>query len=136
MASLLGSTVTSAANLTQINRYATVENKALAAQINPLLAVQKVHFPQNITTVHAALDHWLQYSSFQMAPIKEQSTALRETLLLPLPSVVRDLGPLTVEEGLLVLVGNNVFTLSKDLLHRKVNFALRPQFQPKRGIKA
>ena len=135
MASLLGS-ISSAANLTQINRYATVENKALAAQINPLLAVQKVHFPQNITTVHAALDHWLQYSGFQMAPIKEQSTALRETMLLPLPSVVRDLGPLTVEEGLLVLVGKNVFTLSKDLLHRKVNFALRPQFQPKRGTKA
>ena len=135
MASLLGS-ISSAANLTQINRYATVENKALAAQINPLLAVQKVHFPQNITTVHAALDHWLQSSGFQMAPIKEQSTALRETMLLPLPSVVRDLGPLTVEEGLLVLVGKNVFTLSKDLLHRKVNFALRPQFQSKRGIKA
>lgn len=136
MAGLLGSTVSLAANLTQINRYATVENNALAAQINPLLAVQKVHFPQQVTTVHAALDHWLQYSGFQMAPIKEQSTALRETMLLPLPSVVRDLGPLTVEEGLLVLVGKNVFTLSKDLLHRKVNFALRPQFQPKKGTKA
>lgn len=135
MASLLGS-ISSAANLTQINRYATVENKALAAQINPLLAVQKVHFPQSITTVHAALDHWLQYSGFQMAPIKEQSTGLRETLLLPLPSVVRDLGPLTVEEGLLVLVGKNVFTLSKDLLHRKVNFTLKPQFQSKRGTTA
>ena len=135
MASLLGS-ISSAANLTQINRYATVENKALAAQINPLLAVQKVHFPQSITTVHAALDHWLQYSGFQMAPITEQRPALRETMLLPLPSVVRDLGPLTVEEGLLVLVGKNVFTLSKDLLHRKVNFTLRPQFQPKKGTTA
>ncbi len=135
MASLLGS-ISSAANLTQINRYATVENKALAAQVNPLLAVQKVHFPQHITTVHTALDHWLQYSGFQMAPIKEQSTALRETMLLPLPSVVRDLGPLTVEEGLLVLVGKNVFTLSKDLLHRKINFALRPQYQHSRGSKA
>ena len=71
-----------------------------------------------------------------MASDKEQSTALRETLLLPLPWVVRDIGPLTVEDGLLVLVGKNVFTLSKDLLHRKVNFALRPQFQPRRGHKA
>lgn len=136
MAGLLGSSISSAANLTQINRYATVENNALAAQINPLLAVQKVHFPQQVTTVHAALDHWLQYSGFQMAPITEQSTAVRETMLLPLPSVLRDLGPLTVEEGLLVLVGKNVFSLSKDLLHRKVNFTLRPQYQHSRGSKA
>jgi len=35
-----------AANVTQINRYATVANKPLTAQINPLLAVQKIHFPQ------------------------------------------------------------------------------------------
>jgi type IV pili sensor histidine kinase/response regulator len=71
-----------------------------------------------------------------MAPITEQSTAVRETMLLPLPSVLRDLGPLTVEEGLLVLVGKNVFILSKDPLHRKVNFTLRPQFQSKRGTTA
>lgn len=133
---LLSSSLTLATNVTQINRYATVENKAMAAQINPLFAVQKVHFPQQIGTVGAALEYWLQYSGFQMAPIKEQSTALCETSLLPLPSVIRDLGPLTVEEGLLVLVGKNVFTLKKDFLHRKINFALKPQYQPHKGTKA
>ena len=133
---LFSSGFTLAANVTQINRYATVENKAMAAQINPLLAVQKIHFPQQIGTVGAALEYWLQYSGFQMVPTQEQNTALHETSLLPLPSVVRDLGPLTVEEGLLVLVGKNVFTLKKDFLHRKINFALQPQYQPHKGIKA
>ena len=133
---LLGSGVAVASDVTQINRYATIENKALASQINPLLAVQKVHFPQQITTVQTALTYWLQYSGFQMASHNEQSSALQAALLLPLPSVVRDLGPLTVEEGLLVLVGKNVFTLKKDFLHRKVNFALRPQYQSQKGTKA
>ena len=133
---LFGGSLALASNVTQINRYATVENKALVAQINPLLAVQKVHFPQEVKTLSDALTYWLQYSGFRMANCEEQSKALQAALLLPLPSVVRNLGPLTVEEGLVVLVGKNVFLLKKDFLHRKVNFVLKPPYQSPKGIKA
>ena len=37
-----------AADVTQINRYATVAHKPLPAQVSPLKAVQQIHFPQDI----------------------------------------------------------------------------------------
>ena len=122
IASVLGGNFTHAANVTQINRYATVDNKPSIAQINPLQAVQQIHFPQQVITIHDALDYWLQYSGFILAPTKDQSPALQSTLLLPLPQVVRNLGPLTVQDGLITLVGQHVFVLKQDKLHRTINF--------------
>lgn len=117
-----------AANVTQVNRYATVENKPSKAQINPLLSVQQVHFPQNINTVGEALNHWLLYSGFSLVETKAMPVALQEVLSQPLPQVDRNLGPLTVSDGLEVLAGKEVFSLVADPLHRKVSFKLRPQY--------
>ena len=119
---------TQAANVTQINRYATVDNKPLAAQINPLLAVQQVHFSQDIKTVGQALTVWLSYSGFHLAPTDQQSKNLQAVLGQPLPQIVRNLGPLTVKDGLEVLVGQQVFTFTHDPLLREVNFKLKPAF--------
>ena len=118
----------SAANITQVNRYATVENKALTAQINPLLSIQQVHFPQKIQTVGEALTHWMQYSGYALVDEQAQSPALKDILSRPLPQVVRNLGPLTVHDGLEVLVGPQVFSLTQDPLRRQINFKLKPQF--------
>ncbi|HGC5865717.1 TPA: hypothetical protein ACIZCK_003101, partial [Legionella pneumophila] len=65
-----------AANVTQINRYATVANKPLAAQINPLLAVQQVHFPQEVKTIGQAIEWWLKFSGFSLASKEKQSESL------------------------------------------------------------
>lgn len=117
-----------AANVTQINRYATVENKPLLSQINPLLTVQQVHFPQKVHTVGEALTHWLQYSGYTLAGESSRTKALENILKQPLPQVTRNLGPLTVQDGLEVLVGQQVFTLTSDPLNREVNFRLKPQY--------
>lgn len=127
VSSVLATTVM-AANVTQVNRYATVENKPLASQINPLLTVQQVHFPQKIHTVGEALQHWLQYSGYTLASTSRRTPALENVLKQPLPQVTRNLGPLTVQDGLEVLVGQQVFTLVSDPLNREVNFRLKPQF--------
>ncbi len=116
-----------AANITHINRYATVDNKPSAAQINPLLAVQHMHFPQHITTVGEALTYWLRYSGYTLANEKLRCTALKEVLQKPLPQVHRHLGPLTIQDGLGVLVGKQVFSLESSHLHRVVNFKLMSQ---------
>jgi len=69
-----------AADVTQINRYATVAHKPLPAQLNPLKAVQHVHFPQDIKTIGQAVDHWLRYSGFHLIDPDKQSEALKQIL--------------------------------------------------------
>ncbi|HAU1953207.1 TPA: hypothetical protein RGI65_003234, partial [Legionella pneumophila] len=51
-----------AANITQVGRYATVNNQPLAAQINPLKTVQQIHFPSSVQTIGEAVEYWLRYS--------------------------------------------------------------------------
>lgn len=115
-----------AANLTQINRYATVANKPLAAQINPLLAIQQVHFPREVHTIGQAIEWWLKFSGFSLVSKEKQPASLQAVMHQPLPQIDRNLGPLTVKDGLLVLVGQQSFALIEDPLLRQVNFKLKP----------
>lgn len=115
-----------AANVTQINRYATVANKPLAAQINPLLAVQQVHFPQEVQTIGQAIEWWLRFSGFSLVSKEKQPESLQAVMRQALPQIDRTLGPLTVKDGLEVLVGQQSFALIENPLLRQVNFKLKP----------
>ncbi|HEN5528791.1 hypothetical protein Lmor_0491 [Legionella moravica] len=115
---------THAANITQVSRYATVKNQPLAAQINPMKTVQQIHFPASIQTIGEAVDYWLGYSGYHLAPKEKQSESLQQVFQQPLPQVSRNLGPLTIERGLTVLVGQQLFTLKQDDLLREINFSL------------
>jgi type IV pili sensor histidine kinase/response regulator len=112
-----------AANITQISRYATVANKPLAAQINPLKTIQHIHFPTSIQTIGEALEYWLRYSGYHLAGKEKQSSSLQLVLQQPLPQVLKTLGPLTIDDGLRVLIGQHLFSLKQDDLLREVNFA-------------
>jgi len=122
---------TQAAHVTQINRYATVDNKPLRAQINPLQAVQQVHFPQSVQTVGQAMNYWLQYSGYSLVKMEKQPVSLQAVMQQRLPQVDRNLGPLTIKDGLEVLVGQEVFKLTQNPLLREVNFKLKPAFAPR-----
>ena len=119
-----------AANVTQINRYATVDNKPLRAQVNPLQAVQQVHFPQSVQTVGQAMTYWLQYSGYSLVKMEKQPLSLQAVMQQRLPQVDRNLGPLTIKDGLEVLAGQEVFTLTQNPLLREINFKLKPEFLP------
>lgn len=121
--------LTEAQNITQIGRYVTVANKPQAAQINPLLTVVQVHFPQEIETVGDAIDYWIAYSGYKLVSADKQSAALSEVLKQKLPQSDRSLGPLTIQDGLRVLVGQDVFELACDPLHRLVSFDLNKKYQ-------
>lgn len=118
-----------AAHVTQINRYATVANKPLAAQINPLLAVQQVHFPQEVQTIGQAIEWWLRFSGFSLISKEKQPESLQAVMRQALPQIDRTLGPLTVKDGLEVLVGQQSFALIEDPLLRQVNFKLKPSIK-------
>ena len=111
-------------NVTTIARYASVANKPIAAQVNPLQAVQQVHFPQQVQTIGEAVEHWLKYSGFHLASANKQQDSLKTILKQPLPQVDRNLGPMSVANGLTVLVGQHLFSLKHDDLLREVNFTL------------
>ena len=122
----LFSTSVASANVTQINRYATVANQPLPAQVNPLLAIQQIHFPQTVQTVGQAVNWWLQYSGFSLAKPPLQMPSLQEVLRQPLPQVQKNLGPLSVQDGLQVLVGVQVFEIVVDPIQREINFKEKP----------
>lgn len=114
-----------AANVTQVNRYATVANEPLPAQISPLKAVQQIHFPQEVQTIGDAVHYWLHHSGFHLVDNSKQSQVLQQVLNQPLPQIDRTLGPLEIERGLLVLVGKNEFLLETVSFSREVNFQLK-----------
>lgn len=113
-----------AANITQVGRYATVNNQPLAAQINPLKTVQQIHFPASIKTIGEAVNYWLRYSGYHLASKEKQSESLQQVFQQPLPQVSRNLGPLTIADGLTVLVGQHLFNLKQNDLLREINFSL------------
>lgn len=121
----LSSALTQAANVTQINRYATVSNKPLASQVNPLFTVQQMHFPQEVSTVGDAISYWLQYSGFKLADESRLLPVFKILMKQPLPQVDRNFGPLTIQDGLVVLAGQSEFTLVQNPLTRTVNFKLK-----------
>ncbi|HHL3469388.1 TPA: hypothetical protein ACQ51W_000151 [Legionella pneumophila] len=113
-----------AANITQVGRYATVNNQPLAAQINPLKTVQQIHFPSSVQTIGEAVEYWLRYSGYHLAPQDKQNESLKQIFQQPLPQITRNLGPLTIADGLTVLVGKTLFSLKQDDLLREINFSL------------
>lgn len=113
-----------AANITQVSRYATVNNQPLAAQINPLKTVQQIHFPASTQTIGDAVNYWLRYSGYHLAPKEKQSESLQQVFQQPLPQVNRNLGPLTIADGLTLLVGQHLFNLKQNDLQREINFTL------------
>lgn len=114
-----------AANVTQVNRYATVANEPLPAQVSPLKAVQQIHFPQEVQTIGEAVHYWLHHSGFHLVDNSKQSQVLQQVLNQPLPQIDRNLGPLEIEQGLLVLVGKNEFLLETVSFSREINFQLK-----------
>jgi conjugative transfer region protein (TIGR03748 family) len=114
------------ASLMQTSRYTTVKETATAAQLNPLEATVQVQFPKSVKTVGDAVTDLLKYSGYRLVPAAQQSEALQQALTQPLPWVDRTLGPLSLHDALIVLVGQSIFTLQQDPLYRRLNFKMTP----------
>ena len=119
-------------SITQINRYATVTNKATKAQINPLNAIAQFKFSPNVKTIGDAINHVLQNTSYKLVPENKLSPLAKETLAQSLPVTVRTLGPISIKNAVIVLIGQEVFSLQIDLAHRVINFKTKSVFAFKR----
>lgn len=104
---------------TQTGRYSYVANGPAAAQVDPLLAVIDVNLPQSLATVGDAADYLLGRTGYcLMAPGAAET---RHLLGLPLPSVHRHLGPMTLRDALLAL-GGRAYELAVDDTYREVGY--------------
>ncbi len=119
----------STSSVSQVGRYITTVNVAKPDQVNPLLTVATFKFNPNVQTIGDALNQVLQYSGYALVPSQDQSAAVEQTLTKPLPYSVRTLGPLPIKDALTVLMGQDVFILVVDPLHRLVNFDLNPDIK-------
>lgn len=116
-------------NVSAVGRYITAVDVAKPDQVNPLLTVATFKFNPNVQTIGDALNQVLQYSGYALVPSQDQSAAVEQTLTKPLPYSVRTLGPLPIQDALTVLMGQDVFILVVDPLHRLVNFDLNPDIK-------
>ncbi len=119
-----------------VGRYTSIVAGATAAQINPLAAVVKFHFPPSVQTVGDAVSMLLANTGFRLAPVTQLSTQVQNTLGLPLPITDRTLGFISIADALKIFMGQTVYRLQVNPLLRTVNFSLSPLFQPAIAVPA
>lgn len=118
---------TSYADSTQVGRYITKPNKPVLSQMDLLSQTIQIRFPQDIKTIANAVDHLLSFIGYSLVDKNNMQPALQTILTKPLPLIDRELGPMSLKDGLLTLVGP-AFSLEKDLINRTVNFKLKPVY--------
>ncbi len=127
----LGINTLDANSSVQISRYVTEKDTPTNAQINPLLAVSTFIFQASVVTVGDAVNQVLVTSGYQLAP--HLNHTVKATLQQPLPITDRKLGPMPIQSALEVLMGEQVYRLEQDPLHRLVNFKVRASIKKALG---
>jgi conjugative transfer region protein (TIGR03748 family) len=115
-------------NVTQISRYLTVTNKPKFSQTNLLSQLVQVRFTQNIQTIGDAMNYLLRFSGYSLISDTQRNSALKIILTKHLPIIDREMGPMTLSDGLTTLSGP-AFELIHDPVNRTVDFKLKPAYQ-------
>lgn len=125
---LLFSNFAQSASFTQVDRYLTLSHQALPEQSDLLSQTFQVHFPGNVFSVGDGVRYLLSCSGYRLMNVSMLSKSVQILLNQPLPKAHRKLGPISLRNGLLTLVGEP-FALMVDPVHRLVGFQLKPNFQ-------
>lgn len=107
----------------QVGRYSVLRALPTAAQADLLSTTITVRFPERIQTLGEAARYLLQRSGYRLADNYAANSETADLLLLPLPAVHRNLGPIMLRQALETLVGP-VFRLVQDPEHRLISFEL------------
>ena len=114
---------TEARSQVRVGRYSTITPKPTPEQTNLLLAMIRITMPPKVDTVGKAVRFLLRRSGFQLADRGAMQPEVAQILDKKLPRVHRKLGPMTLEDALLVLIGP-AFRLDVDHVHRVIDFRL------------
>jgi conjugative transfer region protein (TIGR03748 family) len=115
------SQVASALNeVARTDRYTLTKIEATSDQQRPLMAITTLSFGKEVLTVGDAIKETLIGSGFQWQSPDSQDQLLNS---LPLPAVVRVMGPIRLAEALQTIAGE-AWILRTDNLHRVVWFEM------------
>ena len=107
----------------QVGRYSALRALPTVAQADLLSTTITARFPERIQTVGQAVRYLLQRSGYRLADHHVANSVTADLLGLPLPTVHRNLGPITLQQALETLIGP-VFRLVLDPVHRLIAFEL------------
>jgi type IV pili sensor histidine kinase/response regulator len=102
------------------DRYTLTYIEATSDQQRPLMAITTLSFGKEVHTVGDAIKETLLGSGFQWQSPDNQDQLLNS---LPLPAVVREMGPIRLAEALQTIAGE-AWILRTDNLHRMVWFEM------------
>lgn len=111
-------------DLVPIGRYLSVSSQPDPEQLNLLTQTIQVHFPPSVQTIGDAMTNVLQFSGYSLVPEAQMNTAFKNTLQKPLPLIDRNLGPVSLQSALKILVGP-AFNLKTDTLNRTIDFTVK-----------
>jgi type IV pili sensor histidine kinase/response regulator len=109
-----------ARELARTDRYTLVSMEATSDQAKPLSTITSVSLGRDVDSVGAAIKELLKGSGYRWQSQDEADQLLNE---LPLPAVVRNMGPIRLSDALQTLAGE-VWVLHTDNLNRVVWFEI------------
>ena len=125
---MLGGTAASyASDVISTGRYARVVNTPEIHQRNPLKVTVQTRIPFDITTVGEAVAFLLHRSGYQLADDTVLSPQAKRLLAFTLPASQRNLGPLTLDQCLMLLGGEG-YRLVVDPVNRKIAYVVVTDF--------
>lgn len=114
----------SLARTVTIGRYVSLPLQPSRIQQHVLQQPIQVKFPSNVLNLREAVKFLLQFSGYQLAEHSSMALAAKSLLAQKLPEIMRELGPISLTQGLEVLAGKSYFLLI-DPVHRRVAYRLR-----------
>lgn len=107
-----------AAEVARTDRYTLASMEARSDQAKPLSTIVSVSLGSDVTTVGDGITELLKGSGYRWQSVGDVDLLLNK---LPLPSVVRNLGPIRLSDALQMLAGE-AWVLRVDNLNRVVWF--------------
>jgi len=114
----------------QLARYSYMQPTATPEQENILSVVVEMQFNSHIETVGESIVYLLSRSGFQIAPEESSDPSMSILFALKLPLIHRNLGPITIENGLRTLAGPS-WDLVIDPVNRYISFDLLDKYRHK-----
>ncbi len=111
----------------QTGRYSTVLAKPTQSQRQLLQVMISVSIPDDITTIAQTIRYLLKRSGYQLVQPQAGQPELTAFFYKRLPEVHRHIGPMTLEDALIMLTAP-AFTLQVDPLQRRISYDLDSRY--------